>query len=125
MGETRVLIVDDDPALRRLLKAALQSFGVCVTMAANGREALEGLARTAPDAIVLDLEMPVMDGRSFFRELRDRGDKTPVIVLSAFGAKRGYQELGAEAFMEKPFEPEELVIALAELIEAAESGVAK
>jgi CheY-like chemotaxis protein len=110
-----LLIVDDDLGLLTMLKALFQ-FDYLVTTATSGAEALEQLSQGVPDAIVLDLEMPGMNGRTLFRQLRERGVLAPILVLSAFGAEAAYAELGAEAFMNKPFEPERLLAAISQLI---------
>lgn len=104
-----VFVVDDDGAIRRLLRLTLVDHGFEVRTASNGRNALDQLDSDSPDVIVLDLEMPEMDGRSFFRELRGRGYATPVVILSAHGAARARRELAAEAALDKPFRIEDLV----------------
>jgi CheY-like chemotaxis protein len=116
MNDVGVLVVDDDRTLLRLMRLTLQDSGLEVTTAANGAEALERLETSAPSAIVLDLEMPEMDGRTFYREMRNRGYTAPVLILSAYGAREARRELKAEAHMSKPFDPEELLAALLELI---------
>ena len=114
---SRVLVVDDDPALLQLIAATLRDEGFEVLAASNGRDALRLVERGEVAAIVLDLEMPVMDGRSFFQELRSRGDRTPVMLLSANQSRAARRELGADAALEKPFEPELLTLQLRRLIE--------
>ena len=111
-----VLVVDDDPALLRLLAATLRDEGFGVVTAVNGADALGVTEGGGISAIVLDLEMPVMDGRSFFRELRARGDTTPVLLLSANQPRQTRREIGAEAALEKPFEPHALTLQLQRLI---------
>jgi len=111
-----VLVVDDDAALARLLSLMLRDGGFDVASAANGETALAEVEANRPDAIVLDLEMPVMDGRAFFRTLRARGDRTPVLVLSAYNARRAQRELGADGHLEKPFDPEALIGAVRSLL---------
>ena len=113
----RVLIVDDDASILRMLGIVFRGDGFDVRTASNGREALDAIDGFRPGAIVLDLEMPVMDGREFFRRLRARGDQTPVLILSAYGADRARHELHAEAFVSKPFEPDELVQVVQQLID--------
>jgi DNA-binding response OmpR family regulator len=103
-----VLVVDDDPGVLQLVAIALSSDGFKVTKATNGEEALKQAAETTPDAIVLDLEMPVMDGRACYRALRERGLTAPVLILSAHGARKARSELGAEDAVEKPFDPQVL-----------------
>jgi DNA-binding response OmpR family regulator len=111
-----VLIVDDDASLRRMLRLTLLDGGFDVRLAENGRAALEAIAEQAPDAVVLDLEMPEMDGRTLIRELRERGIDVPVLIVSAYGARAAGRELGAPA-MDKPFNPDELLMAVRELVD--------
>jgi DNA-binding response OmpR family regulator len=110
-----VLIVDDDTALLRTLRLTLVQGGFAVRLAQNGRAALAAIAEEIPDAVVLDLEMPEMDGRTFYRELRGRGIDVPVLIVSAYGARAAGRELGTPA-MDKPFNPDELVYAVRELL---------
>lgn len=111
-----VLVVDDDAALTRLLRLVLRDGGFEVRTAMNGREALEEVTADEPDVIILDLQMPVMDGHTFIRELHARGLHPRVLVLSATGARRAQRELHADAAMDKPFEPEDLVETVAQLM---------
>ncbi|MCB9483630.1 MAG: response regulator [Dehalococcoidia bacterium] len=113
-----VLVVDDDPVVRRLVGVTLSDEGYDVAVASDGEEALRMISETSPDAIVLDLEMPRLDGRAAFRELRQRGVRAPVIILSANGAHAAKQELAAEAAMDKPFDPFELLRRLQRLLRA-------
>jgi DNA-binding response OmpR family regulator len=115
--ELRILVVDDDPAVVRLIRATLEDEGFGVASATNGEEALDQLERFPADLIVLDLEMPLMDGPAFFRSLRARGRHTPVLLLSAYGARRARRELGAEGAMEKPFDPQMLGRRIRELLD--------
>jgi CheY-like chemotaxis protein len=111
-----VLVVDDDAAIARLVRLALRAAGFDAITAVNGAEALERLEDRAADLIVLDLEMPVMGGREFYRRLRATGARVPVVILSAYGAERARTELGAEAAVQKPFEPSELVEVIGRLL---------
>lgn len=117
----RVLVVDDDAPLRRMLSLTLRDAGFVVMPAPNGQAALELLASKSnlPDAIVLDLEMPVMDGRSFYRELRDRNIAVPVLLVSAYGARTAQHQLGADASLDKPFNPDELIRRVQSLVQRA------
>ena len=106
----RVFIVDDDAAIRRLLVGVLDELGLAFSVAANGLEALDAVVADNPQLIVLDLQMPVMDGWTFLRNLRSRGDETPVLVLSAANdSARLVQEFGAQEVLRKPFDIDVLV----------------
>lgn len=111
-----ILVVDDDSAIRTMITTGLQEQGFVVSSAANGAEALTEVATDQPDLILLDLEMPVMDGWSFFRRLRSTGDRTPVIIVSASGARRAQRELHAEAALSKPFEFPDLLSRVSGLV---------
>lgn len=114
-GSRAVLIVDDDAAVRRMLRLTLIASGFEVELAENGVAALESIGRHEPDAVILDLEMPEMDGRTFYRELRDRGVEIPVLIVSAYGARAAGRELGTPA-LDKPFNPDELVKTVRRLV---------
>jgi len=98
-----------------MLAVGLADQGFDITTAENGKEALAYVDGEDPDVIVLDLEMPVMDGREFYRELRSRGQDVPVLILSAYNARAAQMELGAEASLDKPFDPTELAARVHEL----------
>jgi two-component system response regulator MprA len=102
---SRVLLIDDDPALVRMIRLALLSDGLDVVTASDGMQGLDVVAQDDFDMIVLDLQMPIMDGREFYREYRAREGKAPIILLSAYGAQEARAELGAEAAVTKPFDP--------------------
>ena len=112
-----VLVIDDDASMARMMAMSLRMEGFRVATAANGLEGLAQIEREKPDAIVLDIAMPVMDGRTFYRELRSRGVETPVLVVSAYGARNAAMELQAQGFMPKPFHPDELSEKVRRLIE--------
>ena len=109
-----VLVVDDDPAVRRLSSLVLRTAGYEVRSAENGRDALLVLEDFVPAVVVLDLQMPVMDGRSFFWAI-DGPTRPPVIVLSAFEPQRACNELGAEGCLAKPFDPADLIAKVAQV----------
>jgi DNA-binding response OmpR family regulator len=113
-----ILAIDDDPALVRMLSLALRNSGFRVSSACNGADAIGQIAAAAPDLIILDLAMPVMDGRTFYRALRKNGHETPVLVLSAYEARRAQIELGADAYLGKPFHPDDLVDLVRRLLHA-------
>jgi two-component system KDP operon response regulator KdpE len=107
----RVLVVDDDVRIRRLIKVNLEKRGHTVTEAANGSVAISLMQREFPDLILLDLVMPEMDGIEVCRWVRQRQD-TPIIVLSAHNQeelKVQALDLGADDYMTKPFGQEELL----------------
>lgn len=104
-----VMVIDDDAATARMISLALREDGYAVQSACDGQDALGKLEPGAPDVIVLDLEMPRMDGRSFYRELRARGLETPVVIVSAYDACAGQRELGADTYLAKPFDPDDLL----------------
>jgi CheY-like chemotaxis protein len=113
---TNVLIVDDDPANTRFMSILLQSEGIEVTQAADGEQALSVLAEAEPDLVVLDLQMPRMNGRVFYELARGTGFKGPVIVCSAYGAQAAQRQLGADAAVNKPFDPNDLLDSVKELL---------
>ena len=103
MAEHLILIVDDDPGVLAQLAAGFTSRGYRVATASNGREALKVLDRVWPVLILLDLDMPVLDGWGFARELRARGLQLPLILLSDESAARHVaREIGAAGFLSKP-----------------------
>jgi CheY-like chemotaxis protein len=104
-----ILVVDDDPGVRRLSELVLKSAGYEVRSAENGLQALEMMEQETPRAIVLDLQMPIMDGRSFFQQIALAPERPPVMLLSAYQPEAAQKELGAESSLAKPFDPVELV----------------
>jgi len=112
----RVLIVDDDRNLTTLLSTILRSDGIDVLTASNGLTALDLLEKEPIDALILDLRMPGMDGRTLYKEVRERGHSVPVLIASAYGARTAQQELGAEGSIEKPFDPDKLLSAILRII---------
>lgn len=107
-----MLVVDDDSAIRSLIGITLSLEGVAVYMAANGAEALIHFrdSRIDFDLVLLDLSMPVMDGRAFFARMQaDHPSPPPVLLLSAYGAQSAQRELGAASWMDKPFEVDALL----------------
>lgn len=115
----RVLVVDDDPMIRRLVAALLVDAGKSVHSVANGAEALECVHREDYDLIVLDLDMPVMDGREFCRRMKELGKFAPTLILSAYRAHEAAKELGASAALDKPFDIDEFTRTALALCEIA------
>jgi two-component system, OmpR family, KDP operon response regulator KdpE len=107
----RILVVDDEPQIRRALRTALTGHGYEVEIAENGEQALTLLPSWQPDALVLDLVMPGIDGTEVLRQTRTWSD-LPVIVLSARGQERDKVlalDLGADDYLTKPFGMNELL----------------
>jgi two-component system KDP operon response regulator KdpE len=107
----KILVVDDEPPIRRLLRMGLGSQGYDVLEAANGREAIELLAKK-PALVILDLGLPDIDGHELLRRLRHRQQKLPIIVLSSRGDEAGKVaalDLGADDYVTKPFGMGELL----------------
>ena len=116
---TRVLVVDDEPAVRVALERALRLDAYDVELAADGREALERMATSSPDAVVLDVAMPHVDGLEVCRRLRDAGDRTPVLMLTARDAvddRVAGLDAGADDYLVKPFALKELKARLRALL---------
>lgn len=102
----RVLVVEDDSSISRLLSELLTDWGFEVFTASNGREGLDVLNAQPVDGVVLDLEMPIMDGWTMLDELRWQGDHTPVIVMSGGVDHQVLRDMlneGAQGFLVKPF----------------------
>jgi two-component system, OmpR family, alkaline phosphatase synthesis response regulator PhoP len=117
----RLLIIDDDASLLTLLRIVFETSNYEIVTAHDGLDGFVKARADGFDAILLDLQMPGMDGRSFFRKLRRAGHTTPVLILSAFGAESACHELGAEAFFSKPFDPARLVSVVEDLLSASSS----
>jgi two-component system response regulator MprA len=115
LSAERVLVVDDDPPLRRMLARTLSAEGFEVTVAPDGGAALVEVQRAAPDVIVLDVAMPAIDGLSVTRRLRGKGLATPILMLTARDAvadRVAGLEAGADDYLVKPFAVPELVARL-------------
>jgi two-component system response regulator MprA len=111
-SDPRVLVVDDDPPLRRMLERTLVAEGFDVTVAADGGAALVAAEQSAPDVIVLDVAMPVLDGIAVCRRLRHKGLPTPILMLTARDAvpdRVAGLEAGADDYLVKPFAVSELI----------------
>lgn len=109
--EAKVLVVDDEPAIRRLLKTTLRPQGYQVAEAENGRAALAQLRAERPDVILLDLGLPDLDGIEVIRAVRAES-AVPILVLSIRSDERGKVaalDLGADDYVTKPFSSEELL----------------
>jgi two-component system chemotaxis response regulator CheY len=111
-----VLVVDDDADIREAITDLLEVNGYRVAVARNGAEGLERVSEARPDAILLDLAMPVMGGAQFAEELRRRGGSDiPVVVVSAEGNPKRAAQMGAQAYLAKPFDIEDLLMQVASI----------
>jgi DNA-binding NtrC family response regulator len=114
-----IMVVDDDPDIRLILKDRLEALNYCVVTAANGGEALEKVAQEEPDLMFLDLQMPGMDGMQVLRKLKDHSDLA-IIIITAFGTIEKAVEAikeGAFDFIAKPFSPEHLDLVIKKALE--------
>ncbi|WP_067823404.1 response regulator transcription factor [Actinomadura kijaniata] len=111
-ADARILVVDDEPAVRESLTRSLEFEGYRVGTAADGVAALDAVAAERPDLVVLDVLMPRMDGLTACRRLRARGVTTPVLMLTArdmVGDRVTGLDAGADDYLVKPFELDELL----------------
>jgi two-component system, OmpR family, response regulator MprA len=107
-----ILVVDDEPAVRDALERALKAQHYGVTIAVDGKQALDAIASERPELVLLDVLMPVMDGFEACRTLRELGDRTPVLMLTArdaVGDRVEGLDAGADDYVVKPFALEELL----------------
>ena len=121
----RVLVVDDEPAVRRALERALRLEKYEVSLAADGEEALDVLASAPADAVILDVMMPRLDGLEVCRRLRQAGDRTPVLMLTARDAiddRVAGLDVGADDYLVKPFALRELQARLRALLRRSGDG---
>jgi two-component system response regulator MprA len=121
----RVLVVDDDPAVRESLRRSLAFNGYEVMLAADGEQALRAIADSRPDAVVLDVMMPNLDGLATCRALRAAGDDVPVLMLTArdeVADRVAGLDAGADDYLPKPFALEELLARLRALLRRIGAG---
>src|SRR4051812_14712147 len=107
----KVLVIDDEPPIRKLLRMGLSAQGYDILEAPNGKKSLELLAQK-PDMVILDLGLPDMQGLELLKTIRARNDSVPVIVLSSRDDETGKVQaldLGADDYVTKPFGMEELL----------------
>lgn len=115
----RVLVVDDDKAVRESLRRSLEFNGYEVVLAADGAEALAGISAAAPDVVVMDVMMPRLDGLETTRALRTAGNDLPILVLTArdaVGDRVEGLDAGADDYLTKPFALQELLARLRALL---------
>jgi two-component system, OmpR family, response regulator MprA len=122
----KILVVDDEPAVRESLRRALELEGYEVDLAADGEEALARLEqRDQPDALILDILMPRMDGLEVCRKLRLEGDEVPVLMLTAraeIDSRVAGLDAGADDYLPKPFALAELLARLRALLRRTSNG---
>jgi CheY-like chemotaxis protein len=115
VATTLILVVDDERDIRSTVAEMLEVEGYAVDLAANGADALEVVERRAPDVILLDMRMPVLDGWGFAAELRRRGRQIPIVVMTAArDAVRWADEIAASGAVAKPFGFDDLLRAVRE-----------
>ena len=122
---SKVLLVDDEQAITANLAPFLERSGLSVSIAADGEAALNQVSRLSPDLIVLDVLMPRLNGREVLRRLRQKGDWTPIILLTQVGesTERAMAlEEGADDYLNKPFDPHELVARIRAVLRRARPG---
>jgi two-component system response regulator MprA len=115
----RILVVDDDRAVRESLRRSLQFNGYQVDLATDGQQAIESVNTSRPDAMVLDVMMPRVDGLEVCRRLRGTGDDLPILVLTArdtVSDRVAGLDAGADDYLPKPFALEELLARLRALL---------
>jgi two-component system response regulator MprA len=125
MASASILVVDDEPAVRRALERALRLDSYEVELAENGEQALDRLAEQPADAVILDVMMPGIDGLEVCRRMRAAGDKTPVLMLTARDAiddRVVGLDVGADDYLVKPFALRELQARLRALLRRAGDG---
>jgi DNA-binding response OmpR family regulator len=121
----RILLVDDEPAITSNLAPFLERAGFDAVTAADGEQALACIADSAPDLIVLDVLMPRLDGRETLRRLRQADNWTPVVLLTQVGesTERAMAlEKGADDYLNKPFDPHELVARIRAVLRRVRPG---
>jgi two-component system, OmpR family, KDP operon response regulator KdpE len=108
----RVLVIDDEPPIRKLLRVGLSAHGYQIMEASSGKAALELLSEQKPDLVILDLGLPDMQGHELLRVVRERNDSVPIVVLSSRDDEAGKVQAldsGADDYVTKPFGMDELL----------------
>lgn len=128
VAKPRILVVEDDPDLRTILKLQLASRGFEITEAENGAEGFRAIQAEVPDCVILDLMMPVMDGFGFLKRVRSimNTKDVPILILTASEDERnrvrGFQ-YQADAYMSKPYDLEKLTVLVEKLLARAPQPV--
>lgn len=121
----RVLLVDDDRTIREHLAGVLKRSGLDVHAAADGDKAVRSIEASTPDLVILDVMMPVMDGREALRRIREGHDWLPVILLTQVGEsfeRAAALDEGADDYLNKPFDPQELLARVRAVLRRSSRG---
>lgn len=122
----KVLIVDDDLRLRNLISTYLEQQGFQVALAVDARDAFHKINTSAPNIIILDINLPGIDGLSICHKLRQMGINTPIIILTARGEESDRihgLEIGADDYLTKPFNPRELVARIRAILRRHDTAI--
>src|SRR5688572_17276158 len=115
-----IIVADDDADIRDILKDTLNSLGARIVTAVDGQDCLDRVYADAPDVLLLDIEMPVKSGLQVLRELRQRGNETTVIMITAYGTiERAVQAMkqGAYDFITEPFDLDHITLVVEKALE--------
>jgi two-component system OmpR family response regulator len=126
--QPRVLVIDDEPGVRELISEALRISEITAVQAADGLEALSLLRRERFDLLILDINMPKLDGLALLEKLRTEGMSVPVLMLSARADKTDINQglrIGADDYLTKPFSIEELVLRVKAIMRRSKGEVAE
>lgn len=126
--QPHILVIDDDSRIRQLVFRFLKENGFIVTTAPNTKQAQEIMSRFSFDALVVDIMMPGESGLEFTKRIRQEGNNTPVLLLTALGEaddRIAGLETGADDYLPKPFEPKELVLRLQSLLRRSRPALSK
>ena len=124
LGERTILVVDDDPHIREVVRFALEKAGFAVVEASDGREAMERFGEATPALVILDILMPELDGTEVCRQLRQT-TTTPIVFLSSKDEEVDRivgLELGGDDYVTKPFSPRELVARVRAVLRRSEGA---
>jgi DNA-binding response OmpR family regulator len=116
-ADAPILVVDDDDTILVSVAELLELEGFAVATAVNGADALELTRRLNPALVLLDMRMPVLDGWAYARALREQGLQPRIVIMTAaHDARRWADEIGADAYLPKPFEADQLIATVTEIV---------
>jgi two-component system cell cycle response regulator len=121
----KLLTIDDSKTIRMILQRAFKEYACTLIEASNGEEGLKAAAEHNPDLIILDITMPQMDGIQMLTLLREKGDNTPVVMLTAEGGSTSVQRaghLGVRDYIAKPFQNEALIAKVEKILPLAKKA---